>query len=84
MPNSHPSDFKRNLRREVAGYFIVILCALPIRFWLYAAVKDQDGWLGFLAGQAFGYLTVALVSAVFVSKLSLRTRLILTFLIVAL
>ncbi len=84
MPNSHPSDFKRNLRREVAGYFIVILCALPIRFWLYAAVKDQDGWLGFLAGQAFGYLTVALVSAVFVSRLHLRTRLILTFLIVAL
>ena len=43
-----------------------------------------EGWLGFLAEQAFGYLTVALVSAVFVSKLRLRTRLILTFLIVAL
>ena len=84
MPNSHQSDFKRNLRREVAGYFIVILCALPIRFWLHAAVNDQDGRLGFLAGQAFGYLTVGLVSAVFVSKLSLWTRLILTFLIVAL
>jgi hypothetical protein len=84
MPNSGPSDFKRNLRREVAGYFIVILCALPIRFWLHAAVRDQDGWLSFLAEQAFGYLTVGLVSAVFVSKLRLRTRLILTFLIVAL
>ena len=54
MPNSHPSDFKRNLRREVAGYFIVILCALPIRFWLYSAVQGQEGWLGFLAEQAFG------------------------------
>ena len=84
MPNSHPSDFKRNLRREIAGYFIVVLSALPVRFWLHAAVKEQDGWLGFLAGQAFGYLTIGLVSAVFVSKLSLRTRLILTFLIVAL
>lgn len=84
MPNSHQSDFKRNLRREVAGYFIVILCALPIRFWLYSAAQGQEGWLGFLAEQAFGYLSVALVSAVFVSKLRLRTRLILTFLIVAL
>ena len=84
MPNSHQSDFKRNLRREVAGYFIVILCALPIRFWLFSAMQGQEGWLGFVAEQAFGYLTVALVSAVFVSKLRLRTRLILTFLIVAL
>ncbi|MEY3853663.1 MAG: hypothetical protein RI910_2643 [Verrucomicrobiota bacterium] len=70
MRNSHQSDFKRNLRREVAGYFIVILCALPIRFWLFSAMQGQEGWLGFLA--------------VFVSKLRLRTRLILTFLIVAL
>jgi len=84
MPNSHQSDFKRNLRREVAGYFIVILCALPIRFWLFSAMQGQEGWLGFVAEQVFGYLTVALVSAVFVSKLRLRTRLILTFLIVAL
>ena len=84
MTSTPKSDFKRNLSREIAGYFIVVLCALPIRFWLHAAVKEQDGWLGFLAGQAFGYLTIGLVSAVFVSKLSLRTRLILTFLIVAL
>jgi hypothetical protein len=84
MSNSHPSDFKRNLRREVAGYFIVVLCALPIRFWLHAAVKEQDGWLGFLAGQAFGYLTVGVVASVAVSKLRLRTKLILTFLLVAL
>ena len=52
MSNSHPSDYKRNLRREVAGYFIVVLCALPIRFWLYWTLKEQDGWLGFLAGQS--------------------------------
>ena len=84
MPNSHPSDFKRNLRREIAGYFIVVLCALPVRFWLHAAVKEQDSWLGFLAGQAFGYLTIGAIGAVFVSRLNLRTKLILTFLIVAL
>ena len=84
MRNSHSSDYKRNLRREVAGYFIVVLCALPVRFWLYAAVKDQDGWLAKLASNGFGYISVGLIGAVFVSKLSLRTRLILTFLIVAL
>ena len=49
MPNSHQSDFKWNIRREVAGYFIVILCALPIRFWLYWTLKEQDGWLAKLA-----------------------------------
>ncbi|MBM3868552.1 MAG: hypothetical protein FJ384_06455 [Verrucomicrobia bacterium] len=84
MANNHQSDFKRNIRREIAGYFIVVLLALPIRFWVYSAVQGQEGWPGFLAEQAFGYLTIGLVSAVFVSKLSLRTRLILTFLIVAL
>ncbi len=83
MRNSHSSDYKRNLRREVAGYFIVVLCALPIRFWLYAAVKDQDGWLAKLASNGFGYISVGLIGAVFVSKLSLRTKLILTFILVA-
>ena len=43
MPNSHQSDFKRNLRREIAGYFIVVLCALPIRFWIMATLMDQEG-----------------------------------------
>jgi len=84
MTSTPKSDFKRNLSREIAGYFIVVLCALPIRFWLHAAVKEQDSWLGFLAGQAFGYLTIGAIGAVFVSKLNLRTKLILTFLIVAL
>jgi hypothetical protein len=84
MTSTPKSDFKRNLSREIAGYFIVVLCALPIRFWLHAAVKEQDGWLGFLAGQAFGYLTIGAIGAIFVSKLNLRTKLILTFLIVAL
>ena len=84
MSNSHPSDYKRNLRREVAGYFIVVLCALPIRFWLYTAVKDQEGWLAKLASSGFGYISVGLISAVFVSKFSLRTKLILTFILVAL
>ena len=84
MPSSHPSDFKRNLRREIAGYFIVILCALPIRFWIMLALQDQEGWGAFLASRVFGYLSVGLITAVAVSKLRLRTKLILTFLIVAL
>jgi hypothetical protein len=83
MPVTRSSDFKRNLRREVAGYFIVVLCALPIRFWIYSAVKDQDGGLAFLAERAFGYVSVGLIGAVAVSKLPLRTKLILTFLLVA-
>lgn len=83
MSNSHPSDFKRNLSREIAGYFIVILCALPIRFWLYWTLKEQDGWLAKLASSSFNYVSVGLIGAVFVSKLSLRTKLILTFILVA-
>ena len=83
MPNNHQSDFKRNIRREVAGYFIVILCALPIRFWLYWTLKEQDGWLAKLVSNGFGYISVGLIGAVFVSKLSLRTKLILTFILVA-
>jgi hypothetical protein len=83
MASAPKSDFKRNLRREVAGYFIVILCALPIRFWLYSNLKEQDGWLAKLASNGFGYISVGLIGAVFVSKLSLRTKLILTFILVA-
>ena len=84
MSNSHPSDFKRNLSREIAAYFIVVLCALPIRFWLYWTLKEQDGWLAKLASSSFNYVSVGLIGAVFVSKLSLRTKLILTFILVAL
>jgi hypothetical protein len=78
------SDFKRNLRREIAGYFIVVLCALPIRFWIYASIKDQEGWLANLASSAFNYVSIGLIGAIFVSKLSMRTKLILTFILVAL
>ena len=84
MSNSHPSDFKRNLSREIAAYFIVVLCALPIRFWLYSATKDDDGWVSYLASTTFNSVSFALIGAVFVSKLSLRTKLILTFVLVAL
>jgi hypothetical protein len=83
MSNSHPSDFKRNLSREIAAYFIVVLCALPIRFWLYSATKDDDGWVSYLASTTFNSVSFALIGAVFVSKLSLRTKLILTFILVA-
>lgn len=84
MPGNPPSDFRRNLRREIAGYFIVVLCALPVRFWIYSAAKEQDSWLAFLAERAFGYVSIGLIAAVAVSKLRLRTKLILTFLLVAL
>ena len=84
MSNSHQSDFKRNLSREIAAYFIVVLCALPIRFWLYSATKDDDGWVSFLASTTFNSISFALIGAVFVSKLSLRTKLIVTFILVAL
>ena len=84
MPGNPPSDFRRNLRREIAGYFIVVLCALPVRFWIYSAAKEQDGWWAFLAERTFGYLSVGLIAAVAVSKLRLRTKLTLTFLLVAL
>ena len=83
MSNSHPSDFKRNLSREIAAYFIVVLCALPFRFWLYSATKDDDGWVSYLASTTFNSVSFALIGAVFVSKLSLRTKLILTFILVA-
>ena len=83
MSNSHPSDFKRNLSREIAAYFIVVLCALPIRFWLYSATKDDDGWVSYLASTTFNSISFALIGAVFLSKLSLRTKLILTFILVA-
>ena len=78
------SDYKRNLRREIAAYFIVVLCALPIRFWIYSAAKDDSGWGSFLASTTFNSISLALIGAVFVSKLSLRTKLIVTFILVAL
>ena len=78
------SDYKRNLRREIAAYFIVVLCALPIRFWIYSAAKDDSGWGSFLASTTFNSISFALIGAVFVSKLSLRTKLIVTFILVAL
>ena len=83
MPGSPSSDYRRNLRREIASYFIVVLCALPVRFWIYSAAKEQDSWLAFLAERAFGYVSIGLIAAVAVSKLRLRTKLILTFLLVA-
>ncbi len=84
MPNSHQSDFKRNLRREIAGYFLVVLCALPIRFWLLKIMETRDDGWNFFVNQVLGYLTVGLIGAVAVSKLRLRTKLVLTFLLVAL
>jgi hypothetical protein len=78
------SDYKRNLRREIAAYFIVVLCALPIHFWIHLTFEADDGWGSYLASSSFTYILVGLIGAVFVSKLSLRTKLILTFILVAL
>jgi len=83
MPNSHPSDFKRNLRREIAGYFLVVLCALPVRFWIYTTVKEQGGAAAFLATRTFNVVSVSLIGAVVASKLRLRYKLALTFILVA-
>ena len=84
MSHGHPSDFKRNLSREIAGYFIAVLCALPFRFWLmteFEGAKDGFGyfWNSYLSGISLG-----LIGVVFVSKFRLRYKLILTFVLVAL
>ncbi|MEN9536671.1 MAG: hypothetical protein RLZZ178_668 [Verrucomicrobiota bacterium] len=83
MPNSHPSDFKRNLRREIAGYFIVIMCALPIRFWVMSKFEGADEGFGFFWNHYLSGISLGLIAAVFVSKLRLRYKLALTFLLVA-
>jgi len=82
MPNSKTSDFKRRLRREIAGYFIVIMCALPIRFWLMWTFEGIDQ--GF--GAVWPYLhclSLGLIATVLRSQFTFRTKLILTFLLVA-
>ena len=83
MSNNPPSDFKRNLRREVAGYFIVVLCALPFRFWLMTEFEGANEGFGYFWNSYLSGITIGLIGAVFVSKLSLRTKLILTFILVA-
>ncbi len=83
MSNSHPSDFKRNLRKEIAGYFIVVLCALPIRLALMSAFEDAEDGFGFFWSQYLGGITIGLIGAVFISKLRLRYKLALTFVLVA-
>jgi len=84
MTGNPKSDYKRNLSREIAAYFIVVLCALPFRFWLMTEFKESGGWAAYLTSTSFSYISFGLIAAVFVSKLSLRTKLILTFILVAL
>ena len=83
MTGNPKSDYKRNLSREIAAYFIVVLCALPIHFWIHLTFEADDGWGYYLASNSLTYFSVGLIGAVFVSKLSLRTKLILTFILVA-
>jgi len=83
MPNSHPSDFKRNLRREIAGYFLVVLCALPFRLALMTTFADAKEGFGFFWNQYLSGITIGLIAAVVASKLRLRYKLALTFVLVA-
>ena len=80
MSNSQPSDFKRNLRKEIAGYFIVVMCALPFRLALMTKFDEAKDGFGFFWNQ---YLSGILIGAVFISKLRLRYKLALTFVLVA-
>ncbi|MEI7652053.1 MAG: hypothetical protein WCJ96_08605 [Verrucomicrobiota bacterium] len=83
MSSNHPSDFKRNLRREIAGYFIVVLCALPFRMALMTSYADAREGFGFFWNQYLSGITIGLIGAVFISKLRLRYKLALTFVLVA-
>ena len=83
MSNSHPSDFKRNLSREIAGYFIVVLCALPFRMALMTSFADATEGFGFFWNQYLSGISIGLIGAVFISRLRLRTKLALTFVLVA-
>jgi len=83
MSNNHPSDFKRNLRREIAGYFIVVLCALPFRFWLMTEFEEAKDGFGYFWNQYLSGISLGLIAVVFVSKLRMRYKLALTFVLVA-
>ena len=83
MSHGHPSDFKRNLRREIAGYFIVVLCALPFGLALMTQFADAKEGFGFFWNQYVSGISLGLIAAVFVSKLRLRYKLALTFVLVA-
>ena len=83
MSNSHPSDYKRNLKKEIAGYFIVVLCALPFRMALMTSYADAKEGFGFFWNQYLSGISIGLIGAVFISKLRLRTKLALTFVLVA-
>lgn len=83
MSNNHPSDFKRNLSREIAAYFIVVLCALPFRFWLMMEFEGANEGFGYFWNSYLSGITIGLIGAVFISKLRLRYKLALTFVLVA-
>jgi FtsH-binding integral membrane protein len=83
MTSNPKSDFKRNLSREIAAYFIVVLCALPIRFWLMSEIEGAKDGFGYFWNSYLSGISLGLIGVVFVSKLSLRTKLILTFVLVA-
>jgi hypothetical protein len=83
MTGNPKSDFKRNLSREIAAYFIVVLCALPIRLWLMSKFEGADEGFGFFWNHYLSGISLGLIGLVFVSKLRLRYKLALTFLLVA-
>jgi hypothetical protein len=83
MPLNYPSAYKRNLKREIAGYFIVVLCALPFRLALMTQFADAQDGFGFFWNQYLSGISLGLIAVVFVSKLRLRYKLALTFVLVA-
>ena len=83
MTSNPKSDFRRNLSREIAGYFIAVLCALPFRFWLMAEFEGAKDGFGYFWNSYLSGISLGLIGVVFVSKLRLRYKLALTFLLVA-
>lgn len=79
-----PSTYQRNLQKEIAGYFIVVLLALPIRLSLMTYFKDSPDGFGYFVERYLGAISMGLIGAVFISKLRLRYKLALTFFLVAL
>lgn len=84
MPASHPSDFKRNLRKEIAGYFLVALVALPLHFALWMGVIDEGNLAENIGHKMVVYSLVPMIGAIVFSKLRLRYKLALIFVLVVL
>jgi len=59
------------------------MCALPFRLALMTKFDDAKDGFGFFWNQYLSGITIGLIGAVFISKLRLRYKLALTFVLVA-